>query len=152
MPIFERQIKQGGPVTITHPDIIRYFMTIPEAASLVLQAVSIAKGGELFILDMGEPVRIKDLAEKMIHLYGTGKEQIICTGLRPGEKLYEELLLDRENDRATERDRIYVTPQEHYDWETVQSYLRKLEDAIEKNRDIKQTLQEILPTYHEAES
>ena len=152
VPIFERQIRAGGPVTLTDPNIIRYFMTIPEAASLVLQAVSIAKGGELFILDMGEPVRIKDLAEKMIHLYGTGKEQIICTGLRPGEKLYEELLLDRENDRATERDRIYVTPQEHYDWETVQSYLRKLEDAIEKNRDIKQTLQEILPTYHEAES
>lgn len=150
VPIFEKQIKAGGPVTLTDPKIIRYFMTIPEAASLVLQAVSIAKGGELFILDMGEPVKIKDLAEKMIRLYGTGKEKIICTGLRPGEKLYEELLLDKEHDQATERDRIYVTPQEHYDWETVQSYLTTLEEAIDQHRDIKQTLQQILPTYHEA--
>ena len=150
VPIFERQIRAGGPVTLTDPNIIRYFMTIPEAASLVLQAVSIAKGGELFILDMGEPVKIKDLAEKMIRLYGTGKEQIVCTGLRPGEKLYEELLLDKENDQATERDRIYVAKQDHYDWQTVQGYLYKLEEAIEKHQDIRKTLQEILPTYHEA--
>ena len=150
VPIFERQIKAGGPVTITDPKIIRYFMTIPEAASLVLQAVSIAKGGELFILDMGEPVKIKDLAEKMIRLYGTGKEEIICTGLRPGEKLYEELLLDKENDQATERDRIYVAKQDHYDWETVQSWLDTLEQAIEHHQDIKETLRGILPAYHEA--
>ena len=150
VPIFERQIRAGGPVTLTDPNIIRYFMTIPEAASLVLQAVSIAKGGELFILDMGEPVKIKDLAEKMIRLYGTGKEQIVCTGLRPGEKLYEELLLDKENDQATERDRIYVAKQDHYDWLTVQQYLSKLEEAIEKHQDIKRTLMEILPAYHEA--
>ena len=150
VPIFERQIKAGGPVTLTDPKIIRYFMTIPEAASLVLQATAMAKGGELFILDMGQPVKIKDLAEKMIRLYGTGKEEIVCTGLRPGEKLYEELLLDKEHDQATERDRIYVTPQEHYDWETVQSYLTTLEEAIDQHRDIKQTLQQILPTYHEA--
>ena len=150
VPIFERQIKAGGPVTLTDPEIIRYFMTIPEAASLVLQAVSIARGGELFILDMGEPVKIRDLAEKMIRLYGTGREQIICTGLRPGEKLYEELLLDRETDKATERDRIYVTPQDHYDWETVRSWLSGLETAIDQHRDIKQALREILPTYHEA--
>ena len=150
VPIFERQIKAGGPVTITDRNIIRYFMTIPEAASLVLQAVSIAKGGELFILDMGEPVKIIDLAEKMIRLYGTGKEEITVTGLRPGEKLYEELLLDRENDRKTERDRIYIASQDHYDWETVESWLSKLNDAIEQHRDIKQTLHEILPTYREA--
>ncbi len=150
VPIFERQIRAGGPVTLTSPEIIRYFMTIPEAASLVLQAVSIAKGGELFILDMGEPVRIKDLAEKMIRLYGRGDEQIICTGLRPGEKLYEELLLDKENDRATEKDRIYITKQEHYDWDTVQGYLNQLNSALECHADIKQTLREILPTYHEA--
>lgn len=150
VPIFERQIRAGGPVTLTDPNIIRYFMTIPEAASLVLQAVGMAKGGELFILDMGEPVKIKDLAEKMIRLYGTGKEQIVCTGLRPGEKLYEELLLDKENDQATERDRIYVAKQDHYDWQTVQEYLNKLEGAIEKHLDIRKTLQEILPTYHEA--
>ena len=111
VPVFEKQIKAGGPVTITSPDIIRYFMTIPEAASLVLQAAAIAKGGELFILDMGEPVKIKDLAERMIRLYGRGDERIEYVGLRPGEKMYEELLLDKENDKATEKDRIYVTGQ-----------------------------------------
>ena len=148
VPIFERQIRAGGPVTLTDPNIIRYFMTIPEAASLVLQAVGMAKGGELFILDMGEPVRIKDLAEKMIHLYGTGREQIVCTGLRPGEKLYEELLLDKENDQATERDRIYVAKQDHYDWETVQGWLEKLDKCLEGHQDVKKVLHEILPTYH----
>ena len=148
VPIFERQIRAGGPVTLTDPNIIRYFMTIPEAASLVLQAVGMAKGGELFILDMGEPVRIRDLAEKMIHLYGTGREQIVCTGLRPGEKLYEELLLDKENDQATERDRIYVAKQDHYDWETVQSWLEKLGKCLEGHQDVKKVLHEILPTYH----
>ena len=150
VPIFERQIRAGGPVTLTSPEIIRYFMTIPEAASLVLQAVSIAKGGELFILDMGEPVRIKDLAEKMIRLYGKGDEQIICTGLRPGEKLYEELLLDKENDKATEKDRIYITRQDKYDWQTVEGWLEKLRDCLENHRDVKGVLKEILPTYHEA--
>ena len=148
VPIFERQIRAGGPVTLTDENIIRYFMTIPEAASLVLQAVGMAKGGELFILDMGEPVRIRDLAEKMIHLYGTGREQIVCTGMRPGEKLYEELLLDKENDQATERDRIYVAKQDHYDWETVQGWLEKLEKCIEGHQDVKQALHEILPAYH----
>ena len=138
-------------MTLTDPNIIRYFMTIPEAASLVLQAVSIAKGGELFILDMGEPVKIKDLAEKMIRLYGTGREQIVCTGLRPGEKLYEELLLDKENDRATERDRIYVAAQDHYDWETVEGMLRTLEEAIDRHADIRQCLHELLPSFREPE-
>ena len=147
VPIFERQIKTGGPLTLTSPDIIRYFMTIPEAASLVLQAVSIARGGELFILDMGEPVKIKDLAQKMIQLYGTGKEEIIYTGLRPGEKLYEELLLDKENDKATERDRIYVAKQETYDWQQTQKMLAQLEDCLEKHQDVKKCLQAILPTY-----
>ena len=151
VPIFERQIRAGGPVTLTDPNIIRYFMTIPEAASLVLQAVSIAKGGEVFILDMGEPVRIKDLAEKMIHLYGTGREKIICTGLRPGEKLYEELLLDKENDQATERDRIYVAKQDHYDWETVEQMLHELEDTLERHGDIRQCLHKLLPTFREPE-
>ena len=150
VPIFERQIRAGGPVTITDPNIIRYFMTIPEAASLVLQAASIAKGGELFILDMGEPVRIRDLAEKMITLYGTGKEEIIYTGLRPGEKLYEELLLDRENDRATEKDRIYIAKQDTFEWTQVEAWLVKLEKCLESRGDVKEALREILPTYHEA--
>ena len=149
VPIFERQIKAGGPVTLTSPDIIRYFMTIPEAASLVLQAVSIGKGGELFILDMGEPVRIKDLAEKMIRLYGTGQEQIIYTGLRPGEKMYEELLLDKENDKATEMDRIYVTKQDKVEWPQVEAWMQKLEDCLESRGNVKEAIKEILPTYHE---
>lgn len=150
VPIFERQIRAGGPVTLTDPNIIRYFMTIPEAASLVLQAVSIAKGGELFILDMGEPVRIKDLAEKMIRLYGKGDEQIICTGLRPGEKLYEELLLDKENDKATEKDRIYITKQDKVEWEEVEKILEQLQDCLDNHKDVKSVLKQILPTYHEA--
>jgi len=149
VPIFERQIRAGGPLTLTSPDIIRYFMTIPEAASLVLQAVSIGHGGELFILDMGQPVRIQDLAEKMIQLYGKGTEQIVYTGLRPGEKLYEELLLDKENDKATERDRIYISEQEQVEWKTVEGWLQKLEDCMERRQDVKACLKSILPTYHE---
>ena len=146
VPIFERQIKAGGPVTITDPEIIRYFMTIPEAASLVLQAAAIARGGELFILDMGEPVKIKALAETMIRLSGKDVD-IVYTGLRPGEKLYEELLLDRENDKATERDRIYVTAQEKYEWSTVQGWMDRLEKALDSHEDIKEVLASILPTY-----
>ncbi|MBM5802374.1 MAG: polysaccharide biosynthesis protein [Cyanobacteria bacterium K_DeepCast_35m_m2_023] len=103
VPLFRRQISEGGPITLTHPEIIRYFMTIPEAAQLVLQAAVLAEGGDVFLLDMGEPVRIKDLAEQMVRLSGlslrtptnpNGDIEIICTGLRPGEKLYEELLID----------------------------------------------------------
>ena len=151
VPIFERQIKAGGPVTITSPDIIRYFMTIPEASSLVLQAASIAKGGELFILDMGEPVRIRDLAEQMIRLSGKPGIEIVYTGLRPGEKMYEELLLDKENDQATERERIYITKQDKYDWETVQGWMNRLEDCLERHGDVKKALREILPSYGETQ-
>ena len=102
VPLFREQIRNGGPVTVTHPEIYRYFMTIPEAASLVLQAGSMAKGGDVFVLDMGKPVRIRDLAEKMIHLMGLtvrddnspdGDIEVRYTGLRPAEKLYEELLI-----------------------------------------------------------
>jgi len=120
VPLFRKQIAAGGPITLTHPEIIRYFMTIPEAAQLVLQASSLAKGGDVFLLDMGEPVRIKDLAEQMVRLSGlslrdarnrNGDIEIVCTGLRPGEKLYEELLIEAESQptkhplifRATER-------------------------------------------------
>ena len=103
VPLFTKQIKAGGPITLTHPDIVRYFMTIPEATQLVLQAAGLATGGEVFVLDMGEPVRIQDLAEQMVKLSGLqlkdlsnpdGDIEIQCTGLRPGEKLYEELLID----------------------------------------------------------
>jgi FlaA1/EpsC-like NDP-sugar epimerase len=115
VPLFRRQIADGGPITLTHPEIIRYFMTIPEAAQLVLQAAVLAKGGDVFLLDMGEPVRIKDLAEQMVRLSGLslrdarnpgGDIEIVCTGLRPGEKLYEELLIDAESE-PTEHPLIY---------------------------------------------
>ena len=147
VPIFERQIRAGGPVTVTDPEIIRYFMTIPEAASLVLQAAAIAKGGELFILDMGEPVKIKDLAEQMIRLYGKGTEQIVYTGLRPGEKLYEELLRDEETDMATEKDRIFIAKQDPVDQQTIQQALTKLENCLDSHGDVKKVLAEIVPTY-----
>ena len=115
VPLFRRQIAAGGPITLTHPEIVRYFMTIPEAAQLVLQAAVLAKGGDLFLLDMGEPVPIKDLAEQMVRLNGLslrdaknpgGDIEIVCTGLRPGEKLYEELLIDAESE-PTEHPLIY---------------------------------------------
>ncbi len=125
VPLFRKQIAAGGPITLTHPEIIRYFMTIPEAAELVLQAATLAKGGDVFLLDMGEPVRIKALAEQMVRLSGlslrdaqnpNGEIEIVCTGLRPGEKLYEELLIEAESQptkhplifRATERSIIHT--------------------------------------------
>jgi FlaA1/EpsC-like NDP-sugar epimerase len=115
VPLFRSQIEKGGPITLTHPEIIRYFMTIPEAAQLVLQSAVLAQGGDLFLLDMGEPVRIKDLAEQMVRLSGRtlrdslhpdGDIEIVCTGLRPGEKLYEELLIDA-NSEPTAHPLIY---------------------------------------------
>ena len=115
VPLFRKQIAAGGPITLTHPEIIRYFMTIPEAAELVLQTATLAKGGDIFLLDMGEPVRIKDLAEQMVRLSGlslrderntNGDIEIVCTGLRPGEKLYEELLIEAES-QPTKHQLIY---------------------------------------------
>lgn len=111
IPIFKRQIEQGGPVTVTHEEVTRYFMTIPEAVELVIQTGAMASGGEIFILDMGEPVKIKDLAENLIRLSGLIPHQdieIVYTGLRPGEKLYEELLLDEEGIKSTANGRIFV--------------------------------------------
>lgn len=115
VPLFRRQIAAGGPITLTHPEINRYFMTIPEAASLVLQASVLTQGGDVFLLDMGEPVRIKTLAEQMVRLSGLslrdslnpeGDIEIVCTGLRPGEKLYEELLIDSDS-HPTDHPLIY---------------------------------------------
>ena len=139
VPLFRRQIAAGGPITLTHPEIIRYFMTIPEAATLVLQASVLAKGGDLFLLDMGEPVRIRDLAEQMVRLSGLtlrdrqnpgGDIEIVCTGLRPGEKLYEELLIDAES-QPTVHPLIYRAEERTIPPEKLWAQLFALETVIE---------------------
>lgn len=134
IPLFKEQIKNGGPVTVTHPDIIRYFMTIPEACQLVLQAGAIAKGGEIFILDMGEPVRIVDLAEKLIELSGFVPNQDIkieFTGLRPGEKLYEELILDLENSCKTDFEKIFIEKPVTHDKDRLNKGLDQLKNDLD---------------------
>ena len=155
VPKFEAQIRAGGPVTLTHPEIIRYFMTIPEAASLVLQAASIAKGGELFVLDMGKPVKIKEMAERMIQLYSDPTlppVEIVYTGLRPGEKLYEELLRTEENSTATSRERIFVARPEQVEWAQVEDMLEKLSRCLDTHGDMKQCMHELLPSFYEPEA
>ena len=135
IPIFKRQIKEGGPVTVTHKDVTRYFMTIPEAAQLVIQAGSLGDGGEVFVLDMGEPVKIMELAEDLIELSGleVGKDiEIEVVGLRPGEKLYEELLNDDEDNLATEHERIFITSLNSCDWQKLNKSLERLENLIDK--------------------
>lgn len=134
VPLFRDQIRDGGPVTVTHPDIIRYFMTIPEASQLVLQAGSMGQGGEVFVLDMGEPVKIADLARKMIHLMGLmektddrpdGDVEIVFSGLRPGEKLYEELLIG-DNPQGTAHPRIMMAREVSMPWDEVEQTLNRL--------------------------
>ncbi|WP_455884591.1 polysaccharide biosynthesis protein [Pseudomonas spelaei] len=141
IPLFHRQIKSGGPLTVTHPKITRYFMTIPEAAQLVIQAGSMGMGGDVFVLDMGEPVRIVELAEKMIHLSGLsvrseknphGDIAIEFTGLRPGEKLYEELLIG-DNVVATQHPMIMSANEDHLDWDSLKSKLIELIGAVDKD-------------------
>ena len=155
IPIFRQQIKNGGPVTVTHPDIIRYFMTIPEAVNLVLQCGAYARGGEIFILDMGEPVKIADLARKMIRLSGhvPGEDiKIEYTGLRPGEKLYEELLIDEDNLVETENDRIFVAQMGGVDAETASRKIQQLiRHAYEESRDIREEIKGLVPEYRMAE-
>ena len=151
VPKFEKQIRSGGPVTLTHPEIIRYFMTIPEAASLVLQAASIAKGGELFVLDMGRPVKILELAQRMIQLYASEDQniEIVYTGLRPGEKLYEELLLADEGTSKTENDKIFVAQPEVFTIEQIDTMLEKLQHCIDTQGDMRSCLRELVPTFKE---
>ncbi len=154
VPLFERQIRSGGPVTLTHPDIIRYFMTIPEAASLVLQAASIAKGGELFVLDMGLPVKIRELAERMIQLCAPRdgrKVDIVYTGLRPGEKLYEELLLAGEGIAKTENEKIFIAKPEVITMDDLQNMLSALQKCMDANGDMLACLRQLVPTFREAE-
>jgi len=152
IPLFKKQMAAGGPVTVTHPDIIRYFMTIPEAVSLVLQAGAFAKGGEIFVLDMGEPVKIADLAKNLIRLsgYTLGVDmEIKYTGLRPGEKLFEELLTNEEGLQKTQNELIYIGKPLEFDEVHFLSELKKLEQAaIDERFDVKQIVAGIVPTYH----
>lgn len=150
IPLFEKQINDGGPITITDKNIIRYFMTIPEAVSLIIQCGLFAKGGEIFILDMGQPVKIIDLAERMVRQLGLVPYKdidIIEVGLRPGEKLYEELLLDTTRQTKTENNKIYIEKKDQiFD---IEDEIKKVSNAfeLEENKDIKKLLSEIIPTY-----
>ena len=150
IPIFTEQIKNGGPVMVTHPDITRYFMTIPEAAQLVVQAGGLAKGGEIFVLDMGEPVKIVTLAENLIMLSGYKPYtdiEIQFSGLRPGEKLYEELLRDEETDTATSKEKIFIAKPEQVEWADVENMLRTLRECLDNHGDIKACMHRLLPSF-----
>lgn len=154
IPLMEAQIRKGGPVTVTHPDIVRYFMTIPEAAQLVLQAGGIAKSGSIFVLDMGEPVRIMDLAQKLIRAYGYEPDvdmPIKIIGLRPGEKLYEELLMDSERDKMTKtaHRKIFVANVDRVDDAQFERMMKTLEEVVDKNDErAVEAIAEVVPTYH----
>ena len=157
VPLFKKQIANGGPVTVTHKDITRFFMTIPEAVSLVLQAMSGAKGGEIFVLDMGEPVKIYDMAVKLIRLSGLEPNvdiQIKVTGLRPGEKLYEESLMAEEGLEQTKHDKIYIAAPMDIDITMINQKLNELSELLEtstnEQRDkIKTVIKEVVPTFKE---
>ncbi len=151
IPLFKKQIKNGGPVTVTHPDIIRYFMTIPEAVSLVLQAGAYAKGGEIFVLDMGEPVKIADMARNLIKLSGHVPDvdiKIVYTGLRPGEKLYEEILMAEEGMQETPNHLIHIGKPIDIDEDTFFDKLDQLKiEAYNETDDMRRLVKDIVPTY-----
>ena len=157
VPLFKKQIAHGGPVTVTHKDITRFFMTIPEAVSLVLQAMSGAKGGEIFVLDMGEPVKIYDMAKKLIKLSGLEPDvdiPIKVTGLRPGEKLYEEILMQEEGLTETKHDKIHIAKPCNIDIKMIINKLDKLRKLVDTNNneqtdEIKKVIHEVVPSYKE---
>lgn len=155
IPLFKRQIEQGGPVTVTHPEVTRFFMTIPEAVQLVIQAGAMAKGGEIFVLDMGRPVKISDLARNLIKLSGFEPDtdiKIEVTGLRPGEKLYEELLLDEEGLQSTVNDKIFVAQPVFTDLALLKREIDHLKEVIMTDADgIMNYVQMIVPTYKKAQ-
>ena len=152
IPVFQRQIAAGGPVTVTHPDIERFFMTIPEASRLVIQAGGMAKGGEIFILDMGEPVKIVDLAKGLIQLQGLTPDvdiKIEFTGLREGEKMYEELLMDEESTLPTDNQSIMISTGQEISYDQVASKLDELENALSAtDGEAIRMLEQAVPTYH----
>lgn len=150
VPLFKKQIAEGGPVTVTDKEITRFFMTIPEAVSLILQSGVYAKGGEIFILDMGEPVKIYDLAEKMIRLSGLTPNvdiKIVETGLRPGEKLYEELLVDKENNIKTDNDKIFIERSQKA--VNIENFIKTIKDQFEvvSNHEVKQLVHSLIDSY-----
>lgn len=155
IPLFKKQIERGGPVTVTDPNIVRYFMTIPEAVSLVLQAGAYAKGGEIFVLDMGEPVKILDLAKNLILLSGHKPDediQIVFTGLRPGEKLYEEMLMDEEGLQDTENNLIHIGKPIELDEGKFLEQLEELKEyVVTEPSDIREWVKKIVPTYQPKE-
>jgi len=157
VPLFRRQIRDGGPVTVTHPEISRYFMTIPEACQLILQTASIGKGGEIFALDMGEPVKIRDLAEQMIRLAGKkpGSEiPIVYTGLRAGEKLFEELFHPLENYSATAHAKIFLAQHREVSWELLLAMLHKAAEAADvfNEEELRRCVSGLLPAFRWSES
>ena len=153
IPLFKRQIASGGPVTLTDKRIIRYFMTIPEASQLVLESGAMAKNGELFVLDMGQPVKILDLAENMIRLSGAEGIKIVETGLRPGEKLYEELLVKTEELDKTENSLIFIERDTPLDREELNRRLGLLEEAVASGDDdrVRSVLRQVVPTFRSPE-
>jgi FlaA1/EpsC-like NDP-sugar epimerase len=153
VPLFKNQIAYGGPVTVMHPEITRYFMTIPEASSLVIQAGAMAKGGEIYILDMGKPIKISDLARNMIKLSGLEPDvdiKIVYTGLRPGEKLYEELMQSEEGTAETSQKGIFIAKQDSQNFDNMMNILQDFRESLKNGNDetVIECLKRNVPTYH----